>query len=86
MAKSMVDLSLDFRVKQVDVHNKEMIGIQINQQYATRIDNLRAKLDKLESERAKVKAQVLAGKKENTKTSESTQQSKLRAKLLSIEV
>ena len=86
MAKSMVDLSLDFRVKQVDVHNKEMIGIQINQQYATRIDNLRAKLDKLESEREKVKAQVLAGKKENTKTSESTQQSKLRAKLLSIEV
>jgi len=86
MAKSMVDLSLDFRVKQVDVHNKEMIGIQINQQYATRIDNLRAKLDKLESEREKVKAQVLAGKKENTKTSESTQQSKLRAKLLSVEV
>jgi len=86
MAKSMVDLSLDFRVKQVDVHNKEMIGIQINQQYATRIDNLRAKLDKLESEREKVKAQVLAGKKENIKTSESTQQSKLRAKLLSVEV
>lgn len=80
--------SIDFKVKQVDAHNKELIERKLEQQYATRVAKLKAMIEKLEADRSKLKTQIIEKKSTKLQANEldeTHKQANLRGKMLSLE-